>query len=534
MKSTKSFAAGIVASVLAFVLAVSTAFSAFAAIGTTQGQITVKDLEAGATATAYQIMTVEYDTTADQPKSPEYIWTDSMYDWLQTNETYKTYADTTDHSVTEAFSSLTADQSKAFFADVAAAITTGKVTATSKPAKNESTDSKQDVVITDLAMGEYLVLITGGVNIYQPIAVNVVPKYNNTTNEYDMDNPEIKDLKNSEPTIEKTIPTKDDKTVGINDVVSYQLDVTIPSYPTTATAKTFYVNDILSNGLTFNDNVVVYGVKADGQLSDPLTVDTDYTQLTKDRLGNDVTFSLKFDGVALAEKGYTGLKIEYSATVNKDIAVSTGNGNTAELEYNNSPYDDTDWNDKTSEQKVYTYGLNLTKVDKANTTKRLGGAEFKLLTDADNESTAIKFVKIKDGYYRVATYDAVTDEYETGATDTIVSGTEEATLGQLKVDGLDLGVYYLKETKAPEGGYKIPSAVTPLTVKDDDLDGTVDDNDTSDFGYLTMNIENTTGFTLPTTGGMGTVIFTVGGIALVALGAAMIIIISKKSKKEAE
>ncbi len=532
MKSNKIFISKIVASVLAFVLAVSTAFTAFAAIGTSKGKITVKDLEAGATATAYQIMTVSYDTTADQPKSPEYFWTDSMYTWLQTNETYKTYADN-DKSATETFSKLTDAQSKAFFADVAAAIKTGTVTATSKTATNSSTDSAQNVAISDLDMGEYLVLITGGVNIYQPIAVNVVPKYNTGTGEYDMDNPEITNLKNKKPSITKTIPT-DDHTVAINDIVSYQLDVTIPSYPTTATAKTFYVNDILSNGLTFNDDILVYGVKADGSVSDALTIDTYYTKSTADRAGNTVTFSLKFDGVQLANAGFTGLKITYSATVNKDIVVSTGNGNTATIEYNNNPYEDDSWKDGSSEQKVYTYGLNLTKVDKTDNTKKLGGAEFKLLTDAEDETTAIYFVKLADGHYRVAVKNPVSGAYEADATDTIVSGTETATLGQLKVDGLDLGVYYLKETKAPAGGYKIPSSVIPLTVKDDDVDGTVDDEDTSDLGYLTMNIENTTGFTLPTTGGMGTVIFTVGGIALVALGAAMIIIISKKSKKEAE
>ena len=534
MKSNKIFISKIVASVLAFVLAVSTAFTAFAAIGTDKGKITVKDLEAGATATAYQIMTVSYDTTADQPKSPEYYWTDSMYTWLQANTTYSAYADTDNKSVKEAFSSnLTDAESKAFFADVAAAIKAGTVSAEPKTATNSSTDSTQDVAISNLEMGEYLVLVTGGVNIYQPIAVNVVPKYNEASSEYDMDNPEITDLKNTKPSINKTIPTADDKTVGINDVVSYQLDVTIPSYPTTATAKTFYVNDILSNGLTFNDNVVVYGVKADGTVSDTaLTVDTDYTQSTQDRLGNDVTFSLKFDGVALAANDYTALKIEYSATVNKEIQVSTGNGNTATIEYNNNPYEDDSWKDGSSEKTVYTYGLNLTKVDKTNVTKKLGGAEFKLLTDADDVSTAIKFIKKSDGHYRVAVKDA-TGAYESGATDTIVSGVETATLGQLMVDGLDLGVYYLKETKAPAGGYKIPSALIPLTVKDDNLDGIVDDADLTDKGYLTMNIENTTGFTLPTTGGMGTVIFTVGGVALVALGAAMIIIISKKSKKKA-
>lgn len=516
----KKFAGKIAAFILALILAASTAISAFAAIGTnTTGSITVKGLEAGATATAYQIMTVNYDSENDTPLTPEYTWTDSMFEYLQKNTAYAGYYDASDKSVTETFSKITAAESKAFFADIAAAIANGTIkTTTSKSATSGTDLKKQDVILRELPMGEYLVLITGGVNVYQPIAANIIPEYDGNLGEFKINNPVITNLKSSEPAIDKTVPNDADKSVGIGGSVTYQLNVTLPDYPATATASTVYVSDTLPTGLDFNNDIAVQGVKADGTAVD-LAENTYYT---KTATADGKSFTLTFNGVQLAD--YGSLKITYSATANKSIAIDDGNVNTATLKYNNNPYIATEWKEKTSTETVYTYGLDLTKVDKNNADTKLGGAEFLLLTDENDKKTAISFIDLGNGSYRVA------EANEDGASTKLVSSSDADALGKIKITGLDCGTYYLKETKAPSGGYNLPSAAFELTITDANFDGKADGFQTA---YLTTNIQNSTGFTLPTTGGVGTVIFTVSGIALISLGFAMLASLRKKAKKEA-
>lgn len=518
MKSIK-FGSKAVAFILALILAASTSITAFAAIGTnTSGSITVKGLEAGATATAYQIMTVNYDSVEDRPLEPEYAWTDSVFAYLQTKDDYADYYNTTDKSVTETFSKLTAAQSKTFFSDIAAAITNGTIKITTSKSATSGTDlKKQDVILRDLPMGEYLVLITGGVNVYQPIAENIIPEYDGNLGEFKINNPVITNLKSSEPAIEKTIPNDADKSVGIGGSVTYQLNVALPDYPSTATASTVYVSDNLPTALDFNNDITVFCVKADGT-TETLAKETYYSQTSSDH-----SFTLTFNGVQLAD--YSSLKITYSATANSTVAINDGNVNTATLKYNNNPYISDEWKEKTSTETVYTYGLDLTKVDKNNADTKLGGAQFLLLTNKNDTSTAISFIDLGNGTYRVAEAD------EDGKITTLVSSTESDTLGQIKITGLDCGTYYLKETKAPAGGYNLPANAFELTITDADFDGKVDGFQT---GYLKTNIQNSTGFTLPTTGGIGTVIFTVSGIALISLGFAMMVSIRKKAKKEAE
>ncbi len=518
MKSIK-FGSKIVAFILALILAASTAITSFAAIGTnTTGSITVKGLEAGATATAYQIMTVNYDSVNDAPLEPEYTWTDSVFAYLKTKADYSDYYDATDKSVTETFSKLTAAQSKTFFADIAAAVTNGTIEITISKSATSGTDlKKQDVILRELPMGEYLVLITGGINVYQPIAQNIIPEYDGNLGEFKINNPVITNLKSSEPSIEKTIPDDADKSVGIGGSVTYQLNVALPDYPSTATASTVYVSDDLPTALDFNNDITVKGVKADGTTED-LAKETYYSQTSSDH-----SFTLTFNGIQLAD--YSSLKITYSATANSGIAINDGNVNTATLKYNNNPYITDEWKEKTSTQTVYTYGLDLTKVDKNNADTKLGDAEFLLLTKENDKSTAISFIDLGNGTYRVAEAD------EEGSITTLVSSSQTDTLGQIKITGLDCGTYYLKETKAPAGGYNLPANAFELTITDANFDGMVDGFRN---GYLKTNIQNTTGFTLPTTGGIGTVIFTVSGIALVSLGFAMMVSLRKKAKREAE
>ena len=167
--------------------------------------------------------------------------------------------------------------------------------------------------------------------------------------------------------------------------------------------------------------------------------------------------------------------------------------------------------------KVNGFMGNVT-LRKVDTNKNiLNGAEFQLLkvTPAKEEGaeatkTLINVVKVKDGEYKVAL------EGETDATTTLV-----ATSGTLKVTGLDEGNYEFKETKAPTG-YKVNSDNKAFTIE-------ANEND-----KVTINageFVNTKLSSLPSTGGMGTYLFTIIGVVVMA-GAAGAFFISRRKGSE--
>lgn len=132
-------------------------------------------------------------------------------------------------------------------------------------------------------------------------------------------------------------------------------------------------------------------------------------------------------------------------------------------------------------------------------------------------------VKTDDGAYRLA----LTGEQETT---TLVTGENGDAKGKLTISGLSTGTYYLTETKAP-GGYNKPNTPVTIEIKDDNLDGKPTSGNSSEFadGYVALDVINTQGFVLPTTGGMGTILFTAGGVAI--MGAAVLLFVVLRRRK---
>lgn len=137
-------------------------------------------------------------------------------------------------------------------------------------------------------------------------------------------------------------------------------------------------------------------------------------------------------------------------------------------------------------------------------------------------------------------------KYDENGTSTL----EVAADGTLRVQGLDEGTYTLKEIQAPEG-YVLPTGEITIVITDAaPEDGTIDTANvtagqgtvaingaaTASVNVVSFNVENTSsddaGFTLPTTGGMGTMIFTIAGVLLMAGAVTMIVVVSKKRKAE--
>lgn len=222
--------------------------------------------------------------------------------------------------------------------------------------------------------------------------------------------------------------------------------------------------------------------------------------------------------------------VSYTAKLNANAKIGLpGNVNEAYLTYSNKPDQSGTGNNNTNDTPhdkviVFTYGLDVTKVDSKDGNTKLKDAEFKL-KNSDNK------------------WATITDGKVTGWTTTENDGSvlKSDVEGNFKVTGLDDGTYTLVETKAP-AGYNLPAdgfsvtlkattandqtwdgtantALTDLAVKVDQTNGTGN----VDTGLGAITIKNTQGSSLPSTGGMGTVLLYVAGIAVFVLAGATLV-----------
>ena len=468
----------------------------------------------------------------------------------------------------------------------ATSITLTQVSAT------EPTPATVTCKLNNFEMGSYLVLIEGGMKIYKPVVVNLTPKWENGAWTLPQDVPELT-AKYSEPTITKKV--KDAETynatdgvaeldyaqVDIGDTVTYILEADVPQFPADAINKGYQISDNLPDGMTLGD-VAVYGVKQDSgggatevllkRNQDATNADPDLTYtLTTPTAGEttvsrpdgvtgekEVNYKIEFSNiVAIYEEGYTKVKVTYTATANEKILVVSNNGNThvnqntAYLDYNNNPYEkkadgSRTWKTASDTADVYTYGIKVQKQgEKQDGTKvdNLSGAVFELTAagddgNYDSNAIPIKFVSAipntVDGAYRKA----VTDTESNAIDDLEVGNAQTSNPGQLQLSGLDVGTYYLKEIKAPDG-YNLLAQPVKITITDGGetnagttapADGIVDDENATT-GYVSgTTITNTQGFTLPTTGGMGTVLFTAGGVVLMGAGLVLLVVFLRRRR----
>ena len=257
---------------------------------------------------------------------------------------------------------------------------------------------------------------------------------------------------------------------------------------TTEKAKSYQFVDTMSAGLTYNALTSVNLVKADGTKTD-ITSSVTYAKTGT----TDNSFTLTIDPTLLATDAfYSNVSVEavYTATVNTSAVIGgNGNPNSVDLTYTNS-YDQTSTIEG-PEVKVYTFDLTVVKVDASNTATKLSDAGFTLYTD-----------------------NACTSVATNG--DEVVTGTD----GTATFSGLKAGTYYLKETTAPDG-YNINSTVYTIVISDT---GAVTSNGKT---VTQVEVGDTPLFT-PNTGGVGTMMFTIGGAALIACAGVLFLIVRKK------
>jgi len=538
----KNAVTSILAVCLAFIMVFSTGMTAAAAEGDltsdSAGTITISGIETDesghgiGTLCAYQVINVNVNNDSHQPQSPVFKWDDSVASWVSTN--FEDYIDTeNDNAVTDAFLKLTdnGDTIKAFVDQLANAIR--KTDSTIKIESSIDYDltgtligDDKEITLTEVPLGAYLFLVEGGVRIYSPGFASVYPAYDEEAEKWVPAGQSINVyMKSKEPDIEKSV---EDYTYAIGQTVNYTLVVDVPDYPENAVDKKFIIADYLSKGLTFNEGSVRiynYDDSKEENKGTELTDDfADYV-FTDDKHpaeGNSPSFAKSFIGdySILADK----VIVEYSATVNENAVVKetadTDNklDNKVYLIYNNNPYTENGYREIPDEERVYTYGIQVTKTDNGDT--ELPGAEFNL---KQGEET-LKFVK--DGsVYRLP----LTEEEDAKASETLV--TDEN--GLIMIKGLDLGTYTLVETKAPDG-YELPAnPETVITLADDADDSGKPDgilNNDSD-GTFETTVVNTKPGILPVTGGIGTALFTICGLLLMSGAVILVVTVSRRKSR---
>ena len=391
-----------------------------------------------------------------------------------------------------------------FANDFTAEALTKNLSATANSGKIKE-ENKTSYTFNDLAAGYYLVYVTGGKDIQSSLVTVDAPT--NTVN-----------LKTEAPSITKTA---NKETAEIGQVVTYTVTGAIPD-TTGYDSYVYKINDELTKGLDFvndangtacTDNKVAVKVAfTDG--TDASTAPTTAALATN----NSKKMSLDLSTWVRANQGNKGkaFTVTYYAKVNKDAEVT--NNNKASLEYGNNPSDTT--TTTPSEAKTNTYPLDIKKINK-KTSGLLAGAKFSLYrseTDAKNGENAIT-VTGSNGNYVVDPVSTTTE---------FVSVEKDLGGYNLRVNGLEAKDYWLVETQAPEGFNKLTDPIKVTITKDGDTNWTVKKNNTAEDDKI-IDVENSTGSLLPSTGGRGAIAFAVIA-ALLVFGVAVSFIRDKRKE----
>ena len=274
--------------------------------------------------------------------------------------------------------------------------------------------------------------------------------------------------------------------VKVGQTVDFTVTTTFPVYKNDEgqTLNGFQITDE-PQGLTIAKNTVVVkigntdvtakttvAVADDGKLTVTFTSDL----LTEANAGQLVTVT--YTGTVTSENGYNNNAGATSNTVDYTPTIVTG----------------------------YTGDITLTKYAEDGTTV-LHGAEFTVTKTGSDE--ALYFVEKATGEYKLAA------EGTEGASQTVV-----ATNGTVKVEGLDEGTYHFTETKAPAG----------YSINADGVEATIEASTEKNVS-VGISINDTKLSALPSTGGIGTTIFTIGGCAIMIVAAGLFFATRRKTQK---
>lgn len=331
-------------------------------------------------------------------------------------------------------------------------------------------------------------------------------------------------VKNEKPSLTKTVKDrtngewKQESDYNVGDMVPYKITVKVPSNITKL--KYFTVTDTPTN---LKDDVSTVAVK-----EEHIAVEGEAYKVAE--AGNG--FTVTFDPTKMTSYEGKKLVITYKAKLLSTAETTkVDNSNTAKLEYSNKILPNAgDPGKDTIEDKaiVYTFKLNIIKKANSANGAALGGVKFDLYKEvpAGTKEAATEEEVKKAGLDTNKTWLKVESDLTTAD-----------KTGEVSRSGLANGTYYLVETKTVKG-YNLLKAPVEVKLNVEYVTTTKDgvtkmefkeNNEPSD-GTHSETIINKKGFQLPTTGGMGTLLFSVIGV-IVMIAAAFILL--KGRKKEA-
>ncbi|MGN0633733.1 MAG: SpaH/EbpB family LPXTG-anchored major pilin [Oscillospiraceae bacterium] len=359
----------------------------------------------------------------------------------------------------------------------------------------------------NLAMGEYFIRPTSSTSVYQLMLQKIEPA--NVDGTYKIDDVAFS-AKKEEVTITKTA---DKTSVTKGEKVTYTVTVDIPTYAANTTDKSFYVSDLLADGLTLDTGSIEFKIDDTAVDAAAYTLDTTATA--------EYTFKLSVSTTQYtdnwSDKGGKQLVITYTATLNNDdtTEVNTKETNTATFDYSFYPYAADTHNQKTDTADVTTFAIKIDKFVEGTPANKLANAKFDLYRTLAAGETVPSGKTLVDIPQTNPTVQGIL--LESGLT-TDSNGNVSFEKYEANSDRYD---YYLVETQAPSG-YNLLTEAVKVNFTDAEVEATA--------GVYTVKVPNKSGFILPITGGEGTVLFTVLGIAFMG-GAVFLFVISRKKSK---
>ena len=338
-------------------------------------------------------------------------------------------------------------------------------------------------------------------------------------------------------------------TASVGDTVDYQIISTLSTITSKASGLSEYTYvDTMSKGIKYNKNDVVIEFFKDAGCTDKIaTWDESSGKFTVGYDDAANTMTIRMTDIGLAEineaatvytdsvkRGYSDctMRISYAATLTADAKMGdTDNPNEVVLTWRrtNNTYFDT----LKDCCHVYTYGVDVLKRFSDNG-GNLRNVKFRLHNDTDD---VFVIADLKDGVYYTKGFAAKKADATTFVPD---------SSGHIVVKGLEDDAYSLTEI-ATNKGYVLLRDAVKIIIKTAEngqcekcgaklltASATVNGKDvtmTDGNAIVPLTVVNNPGFDLPKTGGYGTWMFTIGGVALLG-AAAFIVIRSRKHKNE--
>ena len=492
----------LLAALLAVAMLCAMAVPAFAASSSNDGKITINNAVSGQTYTIYRILELEYDQTNNAYRYTAVAAWNAFINTRSSDLKVDNATGTVTWVNSDKNNNSSAIQN---FADAA-----GKWASDNTIANDGSQKaSGSTVTFTDLPLGWYLVVSS--------LSNGAICSIGTTDKEVTINE------KNGAPTVDKEVLEDSTNTYGkgndadVGDTVTFRATIKV----TDGDPKNYVLHDKMSDGLTFKGITSVTRTNAGTSTSDTLNENTHYTlkQGAGVTVDHNCTFELAFKENVL--KPNDVVVVEYTAVINEKAVIgSTGNPNEATLEYKDGT------RGTSSSTKTYTWKIDIYKYfqDSAGTKKPLKDATFVLYRQ--NSSNTPEYAKIS------------ADKIEWGTEKEQATPLTSDKEGKIAISRLDADTYYLEETKAPTGYNPLTSPIeikiehstmnetsasATITYKQQ---GTEDSATNITSTENRVEVENKTGTTLPSTGGMGTTLFYVVGGGLMV--AAIVLLITKK------